>query len=107
MEDVADSIQDFEDTELIYPVVVLILFSSNHGLAINNDLFYWRQLIFDAFQDFPDSLRVAVEAAIDDVNVFDCQITTQAAFDPSVFQKENLDFGWLVLNYKTTRDRGR
>lgn len=33
LEDVADNTQDFEDTVLIYPVVVAILFASNHALA--------------------------------------------------------------------------
>lgn len=107
MEDVADSIQTMEDTVVIYPVLVAILFGNNTSLQISNDLLYWRQQIYAAFEDFPTALETAVSEFVNDVSVWDCQITTQPVQDLMLWQKNNLDFSWLVLNYKTTRDRGR
>lgn len=107
LEDVADKLQDFEDTTVIYPVVVAILFASNHSLAINNDLLYWRQEIYNAFEDYPAELESYMAEQISDVVVWDCQITTQPVIDTSMWQQENLDFSWLVLNFSTTRTRGR
>lgn len=107
LEDVANSIQDFENTQVIYPVLVFLLFGDNGTLALNNDLLYWRQAIYSAFEDFPSNLAGQITSFVSDVSVWDCQITAQPVFDLAVWQKENMDFSWLTLNYTTTRSRGR
>lgn len=107
MEDVVDREQDFEDTEMVYPVLVAILFATNQQLSLNNDCLYWRQQIIDAFIDMPDSLRTALEAAISDANVYDCRLAPAPLIDPSMFQLQNLDASMFYLQYHTTRSRGR
>lgn len=107
MEDVANSLQDFENTTVIYPVLVVILFASNKTLALNNDLLFWRQRIYDAFADIPDSLNEEAQGLVESAVDFDCQITAQPVKDLQAWQAENLDFSWLVLNYSTTHSRKR
>ena len=107
MEDVVDREQDFEDTEMIYPVLVAILFATNQQLALNNDALYWRQQIIDNFLDIPAALASAAQAAITDANVYDCRIGPAPIIDPGAFLSQGVDVSMFYLLYHTTRGRGR
>jgi hypothetical protein len=91
---------NFEDTEIVYPVLLIHVFASNQDYALNDTELTWRQGIIDAFLDLP---RPEVTSAV----VSDCQIDPRPVIDTGLFQTSNRDIGGLLLKFHTNRSRGR
>ncbi len=91
---------DFEDTEIVYPVLVVHAFVSNQELALNDDELYWRQQITDVFLDLP---RPEVLTA----QVPECLIDPNPVLDLRLFSQANVDVGGLTLRFRTIRARAQ
>jgi hypothetical protein len=89
----------FETQTVGYNVLVLFLFQSNALYTLNNDELYWRQQIIDTFLDRADTYRNLLTSAA----LFDIQIDTMPALDPTEFHEANVDVGAMVLKWTVTR----
>jgi hypothetical protein len=94
---------DFEDTEVIYPVLVVHEFPSNQDLTPNNNELLWRQQILDAMVNWESLLRPLVKTA----EVTECDVETNPVLDLSNFLQGNVDVGGILLQFRTLRGRGR
>ena len=107
LEDVDDPEQTFEDTIMIYPILVGLFFNTNQQLALNNDILYWRERIIEAFLDQPASLATVMDGNLTGVVEWDCRLDPAPLIDIDVFIRQNLDASMFHLTFRTSRDRGR
>lgn len=91
---------DFEDTVIIFPVLVVTMFQSDTNLLINNDELYWRQQIIIKFIDQP---RPEVTSA----DIADCHIDPDPVLDEDIFKEANLDVSGLMLLFRASILRNR
>jgi hypothetical protein len=94
---------DFEDTEVLYPVLVVHEFATNQDLTPNNDELLWRQRMLDAFDDWERTLKPLVTTA----EVTMIQIDTQPVIDLTQFLQANVDVGGMLFSFRTLRGRNR
>ena len=98
-------LEDFEDTQVLYPVYVVHLFASNQDETPSNDELQWRQSILDMAVEFESTIRPNMPTA-QPAYVADVTIDFQPALDRTLFQA-NLDVGALLLTFTTVRGRTR
>ena len=91
---------DFEDTAFSLPILVLTMFAADKSVVVNNDPFYWRQLIVEKFIDQP---RPEVTTA----DVADCRIDPDPFLNEPFFQQANMDVAGLMLWFRAAVTRGR
>lgn len=88
----------YEDTVVVYPVLVFILFAGNQNRDVNEDLLAWRQALIDAFIDLR---AVTVTSA----NVFDCWVYPNVSLDLESFHGKNWDTSGILLHFKAEYGR--
>lgn len=95
---------DYEDTETILSVKVVHTFEANQSFALSGDKLLWRQLIYDAFIDQPRPEVAAADATIEDCDV---QVKFSAHVDKSKFDRQDLQVGAMLLEFRILRSRNR
>jgi len=93
---------DFEDTEVVYGILGLIVSVSNQDILVDNDDLWWQQQLLDMAVDFEHTIRPAVLTA----EVTGCEIELNPPVDPTLFSA-NLDVGGISLRFRTNRTRNR
>ena len=94
---------DFEDTEVIYPVLVVHAAASNQDLSLANDPLLWRQKILDMAVEWEATIRPNVTTG----EISQVEIETQVPVDLSLFRDANMDIGALLIKFRTLRGRNR
>ena len=94
-ESIAHGEGTFEETEIFYPVMCLIVFPTDgaYSLAAGADGGRWRQQIIDAFLDLPRP-----EASLS--GVVDVQVVADPVVDLSLFQNKSLSVEELTLMFQ-------